>query len=250
MTGPLRAAFRRLLTRSERVAARREGIPSDFSEEEREIVRLVRAHTMTSPERIHALIHAVDYIVAANVRGAIVECGVWRGGSMMAAATRLLRRGVTDRELVLFDTFHGMTTATELDVDHVGRSARELMDDNDQETSMVWARAGLEVVQQNMASTGYPPTMIRYVQGPVEDTLPAHAPGQIALLRLDTDWYESTLHEMTHLFPRLASGGVLIIDDYGHWQGARRAVDEYLASHAPPMLLTRVDYTGRIALKP
>jgi O-methyltransferase len=70
------------------------------------------------------------------------------------------------------------------------------------------------------------------------------------MLRLDTDWYDSTLHELRHLYPLLSRHGVLIIDDYGHWQGARRAVDEYLATLPHPIFLHRIDYTGRIAIKP
>ena len=65
------------------------------------------------------------------------------------------------------------------------------------------------------------------------------------MLRLDTDWYESTRHELEHLMPLLQAGGVLIIDDYGHWQGARRAVDEYLDRTGMPLLLSRTDYSGR-----
>ena len=83
----------------------------------------------------------------------------------------------------------------------------------------------------------------------MEDTLPEQAPSRIALLRLDTDWYESTRHELIHLYPRLSQGGVLIVDDYGHWDGCRLAVDEYFATEADPVLLTRIDYTGRICVK-
>jgi hypothetical protein len=79
--------------------------------------------------------------------------------------------------------------------------------------------------------------------------LPEHAPEHLALLRLDTDWYESTRHELFTLYPRLSTGGVLIIDDYGHWDGARRAVDEYLEQQESPLLLNRIDYTGRVAIK-
>jgi hypothetical protein len=68
-------------------------------------------------------------------------------------------------------------------------------------------------------------------------------------LRLDTDWYESTKHELVHQYPKLSVGGVLIIDDYGHWQGARQAVDEYFNDNRLPILLNRIDYTGRIAIK-
>ena len=72
-------------------------------------------------------------------------------------------------------------------------------------------------------------------------------PERIALLRIDTDWYESTRHELVHLYPRLSPGGVLIIDDYGHWQGARKAVDEYFQAG---LFLNHIDYTGRLAIKP
>jgi O-methyltransferase len=97
---------------------------------------------------------------------------------------------------------------------------------------------------------GYPEEQIHFVEGPVEETVPGSAPAELALLRLDTDWYESTKHELEHLYPRLARGGVLILDDYGYWQGARRAVDEYLAGLDSPLLLNRIDHTARIALKP
>jgi len=98
-------------------------------------------------------------------------------------------------------------------------------------------------------SIGYPEQQIHFVEGLVEETLPAEAPEEIALLRLDTDWYSSTKHELEQLYPRLAPGGVLILDDYGHWQGARRAVDEYFAENQITLLLNRVDSTARIGVK-
>jgi hypothetical protein len=83
----------------------------------------------------------------------------------------------------------------------------------------------------------------------VEETIPQHAPEQISVLRLDTDWYSSTKHELMHLFPRLSKNGVLIIDDYGHWAGARKAVDEYFADQTIQPLLNRIDQTGRACIK-
>ena len=91
---------------------------------------------------------------------------------------------------------------------------------------------------------------IHFVQGKVEDTIPRQVPARIAVLRLDTDWYESTRHEFVHLYPRLSQWGVAIIDDYGHWQGARRATDEFIATLPHPLYLQRIDYTGRLAIKP
>jgi elongation factor P hydroxylase len=91
---------------------------------------------------------------------------------------------------------------------------------------------------------------VHLVQGLVEETLPAQAPESIALLRLDTDWYKSTLHELEHLYPRLVRGGVLLIDDFGYWQGARQATEEYFARHPPAPLLVAVDQTGRVGVRP
>jgi hypothetical protein len=105
-------------------------------------------------------------------------------------------------------------------------------------------------VKNVLYGTGYPVHKIHFVQGRVEETIPACAPDPISLLRLDTDWYASTKHELVHLFPRLSHGGVIIIDDYGHWKGSREACDEYFRSNGIPILLNRIDYTGRIALKP
>jgi uncharacterized heparinase superfamily protein len=101
-----------------------------------------------------------------------------------------------------------------------------------------------------MTTTGYPADRVRLVKGVVAQTIPTAAPASIALLRLDTDFYESTRHELEHLYPRLSSGGVLIIADYGHWQGARQSVDEYFGTLPDAPLLARIDYTGRIAIKP
>jgi hypothetical protein len=168
---------------------------------------------------------------------------------MMAVAQTLLAAGEL-RQLHLFDTFEGMPPPSTVDCDHQGHSAAALMAAESRADSYIWACAQLDEVRQNMAATGYPAEWIRYVAGCVEDTIPAAAPGQIALLRLDTDWYESTRHEMEHLFPRLVGGGVLLIDDYGHWKGCQRAVDEYFATLRPAPLLCRIDYTGRIAMKP
>jgi O-methyltransferase len=216
-------------------------------------VDLVRPYTMTSTERIVGLIDAIRYVSRANIPGAIVECGVWRGGSMMAAAQTLLTMGCRDRDLYLFDTFEGMPEPAGTQLDYLGRSAGELLSQSrtkseaQQLNDVLVAWSPLNEVKANLSRTGYPAERCHYVAGKVEDSLPQSAPVSIAVLRLDTDWYESTKHELTHLFPRLAPGGVLIVDDYGHWEGAQRAVDEYFAS--TPVLFHRIDYTGRMLVK-
>jgi len=222
----------------------------DFEPAHLDTLNVVRPYTMTSPERVHALIEAVKYVTRSRVPGAIVECGVWRGGSMMAAARTLLSLGSSERDLYLFDTFEGMSPPSEHDVDMGGqRAGAMLATQSKTDAGSYWCYASLEDVRGALAQVGYPAERVHYVKGKVEETVPAQAPQQIALLRLDTDWYESTQHELRHLFPRLARGGVIIIDDYGHWRGARQAVDEYIAQNQIPLFLHRIDYTGRIGVK-
>jgi hypothetical protein len=223
--------------------------PVDFDQLDVELCERVGPYTMTSPPRLYALTRAVEYAAGSRIPGAFVECGVWRGGSMMAVALTLLRLGVTDRDLYLYDTFAGMTPPTDADVKPSGERAADLLAEEARDAD-VWAIASLEEVREAVLGVGYPEDRIHFVQGPVEETLPASAADEIALLRLDTDWYASTKHELVHLYPRLARGGVLILDDYGYWQGARRAADEYLAGLDKPLLLNRIDHTARIALKP
>jgi len=228
------------------------GLPPDFSQEDADTFLAVRPFTLTTPERVHALVQATKYVVDSGIPGDVVECGVWKGGSMMAVARTLLRAGAGTRNLYLFDTFQGMTAATTRDRDYKGRDASQLLA---QETGPLNLRdttayAPLDEVKRNMASVGYPQELIHYVVGRVEDTIPDQAPERISLLRLDTDWYESTRHELHCLFPRLSPGGVLIIDDYGHWKGARQAVDEYIEQNGLKVLLNRIDYTGRLMIKP
>jgi hypothetical protein len=223
--------------------------PIDLDTAVVETIKQVRGDTQTSVERIAALCHAVEYVTRYAIPGAIVECGVWRGGSMSAVAHTLARCGDVTRDLYLFDTFEGLPEPGEHDVRHDGASAEKLLGrERKEDTYSMWCRSPLEVVRGVMGATGYPAERVHFVVGKVEDTLPECAPQHIAILRLDTDWYESTRHELEHLFPRLVPGGVLIVDDYGHWQGARRAVDEYFLNHPTPMLLNRIDYTGRIGV--
>ncbi|MDR6774194.1 TylF/MycF/NovP-related O-methyltransferase [Azospirillum sp. BE72] len=209
-----------------------------------------RHYTMTTPERMFAVYKAVEYIVFNRIPGTIVECGTWRGGSMMVAACTLLHLGAADRELALFDTFEGLPKPDDMvDLDLWGKGHEQIWAEHLVDGHSTWGRATLEDVTANMTSTGYPPERFRFVKGMVEDTLPAAAPEEIALLRLDTDWYTSTRHEMVHLYPRLSMHGVLIVDDYGHLKGARKAVDEYFAEQGVLPLMNRTDYTGRMAIK-
>lgn len=224
--------------------------PVDFDQLEMSIIREVRQFTMTSPERIVALIRALQYVVNSKIPGDIVECGVWKGGSMMAAAMALNAMNNTERQLYLFDTFDGMSEPGKHDISIRNESASELLENsNKDEETYIWAYSPLENVKKHLYSTGYDPAKLHFIKGRVEETLPSKAPDKISLLRLDTDWYESTRHELHHLYPRLSPGGVIIIDDYGHWKGARKATEEYLHENGIRLFLARIDYTGRIGVK-
>ncbi|WP_316396930.1 TylF/MycF/NovP-related O-methyltransferase [Bradyrhizobium sp. 33ap4] len=203
---------------------------------------------MTSPERIWATMQAVQHVVRSEVQGSFVECGAWRGGSSMAAALQFLIENES-RELRVFDTFAGMTRPDDVD----GRNGEPAIDEwakNQTQTHNEWCYASLEDVTKNLRSTGYPANLIRLIKGDVTMTLarPENLPEKIAILRLDTDWYASTKVELEALYPRLSLGGVLIVDDYGWWDGARRAVDEFFANRPRPML-TYTDITGRMGVK-
>ena len=206
------------------------------------ILDRVKPFTLTPPDRVAALCGAVDYVIDQEIPGSFVECGLWKGGSLMACAIRLRDRGVTDRELFGFDTFAGMTDPTEEDIDWRG-----IQQQPEDKGSMMRVDAGLEDVTENMRSTGYPMERVHLVKGDVLETVPGQAPDRIALLRLDTDWYESTKHELEQLYPRLVPGGVLLIDDYGHYRGSKKATDEYFAETR--IFLQRVDYAARLGVK-
>ena len=254
----MREAVRRILRRSGPRSATGSTDPdlAVLSGDERRIVERALPFTMTGLPRLVALVDAVRYCVSRDVPGDLVECGVWRGGSVFAMILTLQELGVEDRDIHLFDTFEGMTAPTQHDTSPIDPPALETWRQAEQKRERAWTEAfgpdsfSEEQVRATVLETGYPTERLHFVKGPVEDTLPAHAPERLALLRLDTDWYESTRHELEHLYPRLATGGVLIVDDYGHWEGARRAVDEYFEARGERPLLSRVDYTCRIAVKP
>lgn len=222
--------------------------PPDFDEDLIALCERVRPYTLTSPERIVALRDAVRYVVRAGIPGDLVECGVWRGGSMVVVALTLLELGATDRDLHLFDTFTHMPFPGEEDVDLFGVPAADVYEAAS--NAEAFRYLPLDEVRSVLVGTGYPEERLHFVPGMVEDTIPGAAPERIALCRLDTDWYASTRHEMAHLFPRIVPGGVLLVDDYGHFMGAKQAVDEHLAAHGPEVLLQRIDFTGRLVIVP
>lgn len=227
-------------------------VPEDIKETDfLEIFHFCKNYTMTSVERMYALYNGVKYIIANNIQGDFVECGVWKGGSAMLIAKILSLHNIKDRRVILYDTYEGMSEPTEFDKDYSGEKATSLLQKSSiEDQASVWCYSSFDEVKENMLRTGLDASQILMIKGKVEDTIPYQIPTKkIALLRLDTDWYESTAHELLHLYPLLHIPGVLIIDDYGHWEGCRRAVDEYFAKNNISLLLNRIDETGRFGIK-
>ena len=242
---------RRLGLQISRVSSAQTRLPVEATAEDASLIASLRPYTMTSGERLWSLLNAVRYVVDEGIGGDFVECGVWRGGSVMAIATELGRLGVSDRRIWLYDTFAGMTAPTAEDVEAgTGVTASQMLSTTEvADGNNVWCVAGRADVEANVRSTKYPFEQFTFVEGDVAVTLREQVPDSIALLRLDTDWYESTRLGLEILYPRLAVGGVCILDDYGHWQGARQAVDEYFERLGHRPFMHPIDYSGRVFVK-
>jgi len=184
---------------------------------------------MTGELRMYAMAQAVEHVFNKNLSGDFVECGVWRGGNLILL-NELNNFYSLNRKIIGYDTFDGMTKPNELDIDYKNNKANVLLNKNEKtsKTENIWCYANLEQVSKNISDhTNI--DQIELIKGSVEKTLldKKNLPERISILRLDTDFYESTKIELEILYPLSILGGILIIDDYGHWKGARKAVDEY-----------------------
>jgi hypothetical protein len=231
-----------------RRAPQLERVIPEISPAEKALFQRFSAYTMTGPERQWALTSAIAYLNANRIAGDIVECGVWRGGNMLIAKA-LCKGSPLARRFYLYDTFTGMSAPTETDVTWLGQPAEKTFRERQRSDHTDWSYASLDDVRGNFRKAGLLDEQVVFIKGKVEDTLRVgvNLPKAIALLRLDTDFYESTKAELETLYPRLVSGGVIIIDDYGAWRGARKAVDEYFRDAHP--LLIRIDFTARLMVK-
>jgi O-methyltransferase len=223
---------------------------SDLTPVEKLIFSVTGDIAIASVEAITTLVRATDYLVRANIGGAFVECGVFRGGSPMAMMLALQIRGKLDRDFYLYDTYEGMPEPESVDKYHNGRSAMsEYLEKRLPDGTSGWVNSSLEFTKRTVETVGYPKERVHYVKGLVEDTIPEHCPDQIALLRLDTDFYSSTKHELIHLYSRVVHRGIIIIDDYGVFEGSRKAVDEFFDELGAVPFLTRVDSNVRLLIK-
>jgi hypothetical protein len=220
----------------------------------KEAVALVADYTMISFERAATLWQQVRYLDRYRIGGSVVECGVWKGGAIgLSALAHLSSAAPPQRHLHLFDSFQGLPEPNaRLDGDAAvrfveGRAKGALVTTHKSVGPIDYSRELLDKI-------GYPQELIHYHVGWFQQTVApaAEALGDIALLRLDADWYESTAVCIKYLYPLVVKYGVVVIDDYddyGHFEGCKRAVDEFLALQEQPIFLGHVDYTGRYFVK-
>jgi O-methyltransferase len=200
---------------------------------------IVTQYSMTSNDRINALYDSLESIRLNNIDGDFVECGVWKGGNILGIMEYLNYYKMVNKKIWLYDTFKGMTDSEDIDIDYQGTKAIELLGN-----PIVKAEIGIEEVKKNLSISSYPKDNLNYIIGDINETLneDKNIPNSISLLRLDTDWYKSTKKELQVLYPKLKKDGILIVDDYGHWQGAKKAVDEYFENIS--VNIEKIDYTG------
>lgn len=198
-------------------------------------IKIVKPLTVTSIERITRLFYELEHIRINNISGDLIECGVYKGGNILGMMEYCHFFGL-QKTIWLYDTFSGMTSPIGIDVDLHNNKASDVL-------SSVMCEASLSCVKSNLSQSSYDKNFIKYIVGDVCKTLLVNdnIPNKISLLRLDTDWYESTMCELQVLFPRVVKGGSIIIDDYGHWKGCRKAVNEFFNNS---IKYHTIDYTG------
>lgn len=198
---------------------------------------IVSPFSMTSKERIHGLYDSLEFIRNNNIEGDIVECGVWKGGNILGIIEYLDYHKIYDKTVWLYDTFNGMTNPTDVDIDINGKKASEILHE-------VMCLSPIDEVKKTLSLSKFSKEKIKIVEGDVCVTLKSldNLPSNISILRLDTDFYESTKMELNVLYPKLTKNGILIVDDYGHWKGSKLAVDEYFQNQ--DITIKNLDYTG------
>lgn len=200
-------------------------------------LQTVKPITMTSKERIDCLYDSLEHIRINNIDGDFVECGVWKGGNILGIMEYLNYHKMYDRKVWVYDTFLGMTEPENIDIDLNGNSAKSMLEN-------IMCISTIDEFKKNIENTKFPVDNLKIIIGDICETLKNknNIPDKISLLRLDTDWYKSTKIELEMLYPNLKNDGILIVDDYGHWSGSKKAVNEYFENKK--INISQIDYTG------
>ena len=222
----------------EKLATKHQVQCSIRNREFREIFNIVRPYTMLGEARLYSLFSLAKYVCAQDVRGNFVECGVAAGGSSALLASVIARYSQQPRRLFCFDTFEGMPAASVLDISH-GKTA----------DAMGWGagtcaapEASLREVCQKLRVE----KLVEPIKGLFANTLPMNREriGSVALLHMDGDWYSSTRDSLDNLFDQVVTGGRIQIDDYGNWEGCKRAVHKFENARGLKFKITEIDETG------
>ena len=205
-----------------------------------------------SKERFLTLYQSINYVFNNDIHGDFVECGIFKGGSAMMMAYMLAENLESEKnqKIWMYDTFEGMANASKYDENIDNQKAFIELDKikKKENSNDIWAYSSLNYVKNNLKKTNINENNLIYIKGLVEETLHKSKPEGIALLRLDTDFYESTKIELELLYPLLQKGGILIVDDYGHWKGCKKAVDEYFLNKKD-IFFQQIDYSGIVGVK-
>jgi O-methyltransferase len=198
--------------------------------------RVAAANSLCDPARLWGLRAVAGRVAQRRIPGHVVECGVYRGGSAIILAERLLR-GSPGREMWLFDVFTGMPAPGSRD------------------PAEAWGDVGKfvsspEIVRDNLAAAAIATDRVHIVPGLYEETVRDFRPPPIAFLHLDCDWYDPVRLCLDTFYDAVSPGGVIVLDDYGFWSGCRKAVDEFVARRCPGTPLVAIDSTSHYFIKP
>ncbi len=216
---------------------------AEISHDDEKILKKISNIVLSSRANQWSIIQSLEYISRKNISGSIVECGVFRGGSLILICL-IAERLNLDKKIYGYDTFEeGFSELSEFDLDPKGKKVENTNTDKN------FFPTKMEVInnfEKYKVSSKFMPNLVK---GKTQITLQdnKNVPNEISFLRLDTDIYEPTLDQLNRLYPKLSKGGILHIDDYGHCPGVKKAVDEYFNSKK--IWLHRVDYTCRFLIK-
>lgn len=203
--------------------------------QEQRITKIIRPYTLVGPERIHNLFVLAQRIEDEQIPGDVIECGVCNGGTA-ALLARFATRSQLNRTMWLLDSFQGMPAPTAEDADGPGADAAK--------DHIGKERGEINRVRKVLEQAGADMSRVKILPGWFVDTLPSVASSKIALLNIDADWYQSVKLCLETLYDRVVTGGFVSLDDYGHWPGCRRAVDEFFQARQIKASLQRADYTA------
>jgi O-methyltransferase len=231
----------RLLGRALQGAARQFGwqlvrqVPFDREKREQGKDWPAQAHTMIGRKRLDNIQQCVEAVLRDNIPGDLIEAGVWRGGASILMRAVVKAHDVRDRVVWVADSFAGLPPP---------KPELYPADRGDRHHTFANLAVSQEAVRDNFDRYGLLDEQVRFLEGWFCDTLPVAPLKQIAVARLDGDMYESTIDALTHLYPKLAPGGFLIVDDYGAVPACKQAVHDYRESHQVGEPVIPIDWTG------